>query len=271
MGLSGIAWTDFTINGWEGCTKISPGCENCFAKDRDDWIHKGAHWGPGAPRKRMAVDYWKNPAKWERAAANAKRMMSVFAFSLADICDPEGLELERKRFWEKVDLSSRLRWLILTKRPELWPANLPPKWFDGWNGVWLGFTAENQEMWDKRLFFHHKVPQSHNRGFASLEPLLGPIDIRTLDPIGVDWVIIGGESGKRARPMDLDWVRRIIGDCQAQNIPVFVKQMGAVWAAKHRLSGAAEDPKEWPPDLRIREFPWSDNESDDRTSQLNLL
>jgi protein gp37 len=90
--------------------------------------------------------------------------------------------------------------------------------------------------------------------FLSCEPLLGPVD---LSPVlhGLDWVIVGGESGKGARPCEEAWVREIVTDCQAEGVPVFVKQMGSSWAYRHGADSKGGDPSYWPTDLQVREFP----------------
>jgi protein gp37 len=72
---------------------------------------------------------------------------------------------------------------------------------------------------------------------------------------GIDWVIVGGESGPHARPMREEWVRSLVQQCQAARVPVFVKQMGAVWASEHGVPGKGGDMSQWPEDLRVREFP----------------
>jgi len=92
------------------------------------------------------------------------------------------------------------------------------------------------------------------RRFLSLEPLLGPLP--SLDLAGIDWVIVGGESGPGARPMELEWAGDLVGQCKAAGVATFVKQLGSVWARDHW----AADPKggdweRWPEDLRVREYP----------------
>ncbi len=162
--------------------------------------------------------------------------------------------------------------------------------------VWLGVSAEDQERADERIPDLLATPAAVR--FVSAEPLLGPIDFEQLrggelldaegadfvnalrgstywangdhgaNVNGLDWVIVGGESGPRARPFDLDWARSIVDQCVAAGVPVFVKQMGArpyqsVSAASRGMGGIGlglrsrkgDDPAEWPPELRVREFP----------------
>ena len=129
----------------------------------------------------------------------------------------------------------------------------------GWPlpNVWLGVSVETQQEAGRRL---HRLYQTPARvRFLSCEPLLEPIDLEldhdcgdpphTHCPPRPDWVIIGGESGRGARPMDLDWARDLLGQCRSAGVPVFVKQLGSAWGQSH------DDPTTWPADLRVREFP----------------
>jgi protein gp37 len=120
--------------------------------------------------------------------------------------------------------------------------------------IWMGVSIENEIIADRGL----KLSRTQARTkFLSCEPLIGPLDLGARFWLSsMDWVIVGGESGPGARPMRLEWVRQIINDCNNAGVPVFVKQLGSVWAkesrARHHKGG---DPEEWPEDLRVREFP----------------
>ena len=142
---------------------------------------------------------------------------------------------------------------VLTKRPGRMAAfakNLPY-----WpSNIWAGVSVETAQYL-ARLDVLARVPAKVR--FVSCEPLLGPLDLRPwLAGPGPAWVIIGGESGPNARPLDLNWVRDILHQCREAGVPVFVKQLGTVWA---RQNGArdwkGENPQEWPQDLRVREWP----------------
>lgn len=146
-------------------------------------------------------------------------------------------------------------------RPTLWP--LP--------NVWLGTSVETQKWADVRIPKLLETPAAVR--FLSCEPLLGAIDLRPflgshaspIDHDGLGWVIIGGESGPGARPMELGWGRSLVKQCQAAGVPVFVKQLGSVWANEHygpeggqvkvRRNRKGGEPAEWPKDLRVREMP----------------
>lgn len=139
---------------------------------------------------------------------------------------------------------------VLALYDALWPLT----------NVHLGVSVENQHWASIRIPALQQT-QAETR-FLSCEPLVGPIPELDLD--GIDWVIIGGESGPRARTMDPDWAREIIGQCRAAAVPVFVKQMGTIWARSTKFNGMSVarlgDPKGgktewWPTDLQVQEFP----------------
>ncbi len=195
----------------------------------------------------------------------------VFCASLADIFEdnPQLVRWRNELFLDLIDETPYLDWLLLTKRPEnIKGRMLPPHWrFQGMpDNVWLGTSVENQAAADERIPQLAAVPARVR--FLSVEPLLGPINLEAFFYESVDerhewfrlranrpdWVIIGGESGPKARPMELAWVRDIIKQCRPAGVPVFVKQLGSGWAkengAQHRKGG---DMAEWPEDLRVRE------------------
>jgi protein gp37 len=221
---SKIAWTDHTFNPWWGCTKVSPGCANCYAESFAK--RTGLAWGPQAERRFFTDKHWTEPVKWDAAARKVRELHRVFVASMADVFEdrPE-LVAPRARLFALIDQTPNLAWLLLTKRPgnieemvpREWHAALPPN-------VWAGTTVENQAMADERIPVLLSVPARVR--FLSCEPLLGPVSIRggvgNLEP-RVHWVIAGAESGPRARPMSEDWVRRIRDEC-AGRASFFYKQ-----------------------------------------------
>lgn len=238
MGYSTIEWTDFTFNPWIGCIKVSAGCKNCYAEAMDRrW--KGGHWGPGSTRKPMSEAYWKQPLKWNKAAAAAGVKAKVFCASMADVFEghPDTLP-HLQRLFVLINQTPNLIWQLLTKRPEN-ILKLVPEWWikHGFPpNVWIGTSVENQEAVEERIPHLLKVPA--NVRFLSCEPLLGPVNLEWTFPIndgsgewirymtGIDWVIAGGESGHGARPMHPDWVRGIRDQCSAADVPFFFKQWG---------------------------------------------
>src|SRR4030067_1121237 len=115
-----IQWCDHTFNCWEGCTKIGPGCDFCYAETRNQRFHGGRHWGAGAPRLLRSDKYWNEPLKWER---NHKAFVQehghrqrVFCASLADVFDNEAPEGQRDRLFTLIRANPHRDWLVLTKR-----------------------------------------------------------------------------------------------------------------------------------------------------------
>jgi protein gp37 len=266
---SKIEWTTHTFNPWRGCTKVSPGCTNCYAEKLS---HRNPGvlgiWGDKGTRVVASDATWREPWKWDRVAGNAGRRDRVFCASLADVFEdrPELVE-PRARLWQTILYTPNLDWLLLTKRPEkVIPAlrqvhshqrerllndDCLAAWIDGTHppdNVWLGTSVENQTAADERIPHLLKVPATVR--FLSVEPLLGPVDLRTIrvgedslarplagrtvaeqygfqvDGPRIDWVIVGGESGHGARPMHPDWVRSIRDQCQAAGVKFFMKQWG---------------------------------------------
>lgn len=240
---SKIEWTDHTFNPWEGCTKVSPGCDNCYAEARDKRFTGGALWGAKAPRRRTSAANWKKPHQWNKQAQAEGRRYRVFCASLADVFDNHASILPEWRadLWHLIHQTPHLDWLLLTKRPQN-IARFMPNYSHtqrDWPNVWLGTTVENQTEADRRIPALLAVPAAVR--FLSVEPMLGPVDIgapvRTalfdgkIAPIGdgtkpLSWVICGGESGPGARPMHPDWARSLRDQCNAAGVAFHFKQWG---------------------------------------------
>lgn len=239
---SAIEWTDHSWNPWLGCSKVSAGCAACYAEALMDKRLGRVVWGPTGTRQRTSAAYWRQPLLWNREADERGVRAKVFCASLADVFeDRSELEPWREDFWNLIDETPRLDWLLLTKRPRNIYRMLPDRWIFGGlpRHIWLGVSAEDQNTLDERWAIldgmtHHLAPRIL---FLSLEPLLEPVNMETvLTEIDCgdeetncwtrmpDWVIIGSESGSGARPMREEWVRRIIQQCQMANVPVFYKQ-----------------------------------------------
>jgi protein gp37 len=177
---SEIGWTHHTFNPWWGCTKISPGCKNCYAAAFDKRVG-GKHWGPDAPSRFFGDKHWLEPLRWNAEAVRAGERHRVFCASMADVCEElpgeRGAELdrERARLWLMIGQTPHLDWLILTKRPERFHAVLPSDWGDGYPNVWLGATAEDQQRQDERWEHLAHVPAAVR--FLSCEPLLSELDL----------------------------------------------------------------------------------------------
>ena len=221
-----IEWTDRTFNPWTGCTKISPGCDHCYA---EGWSKRSGHvkWG-NHPRKRTTEAYWKAPLAWEREANKFElahgRRQRVFCASLADVFDNQVATGWRSDLFDLIRATPGLDWQLLTKRPQNMAKMLPDDWgAGGWPNVWLGFTAEDQVRFDQRKKIMEDIPAKV--WFVSYEPAIGPLRISANDP-SPDWLIIGGESGPGARPLQPAWVENILEDCRKHRIAPFFKQWG---------------------------------------------
>lgn len=268
---SKIEWTTHTFNPWWGCARVSPACRSCYA---DTWASRWGHelWRRHGARRMLGNDAWRQPARWNRDAERAGVPTKVFCASMADVFEhhPEPtinaeLNAARNRLWDLIEATPWLRWQLLTKRPENVNAMVP--WGDCWpESVWLGVSAETQRWADTR------IPTLVDTGayikFVSAEPLLGDIQLRKdwvganpFDPhrTGIDWLIVGSESGVKARPSELEWFRSLREQCDRYGVAFFVKQLGTAWARERGLRGKADDISQFPRDLRIREFPVGDD------------
>jgi len=227
---SHIEWTHHTFNPWWGCVKVSPACQHCYA---EAWAKRVGSkvWGPKAPRRFFGDDHWAEPVKWNTEALKTGERARVFCASMADIFEARTDLIEhRTRLWDLIDATPALDWLLLTKRPE--QVKRLTRWGENWPAnVWLGTTVENQEWADKRMPYLLASPAKVR--FLSCEPLLGKLDLSAYVPSGkpspVHWIIAGGESGPRSRPMDPEWVRNLRDFCRKRKIAFHFKQWGH-WA-----------------------------------------
>ena len=222
---SKIEWTDHTFNPWTGCTKVSPGCDHCYA---EAWSKRSGHvkWG-NFPRKRTTTDYWKAPKIWNAKAEHFRaehgRRQRVFCASLADAFDNKAQSQWRKDLFALIKDCPNLDWLLLTKRPQNIHKMLPSDWGEGYPNVWLGMTAEDQERYNQRWPHLAAIPATIR--FVSYEPAIGPLRISDTNQLP-DWLICGGESGHGARPMKAEWARNVIRDCLQLGVAPFMKQWG---------------------------------------------
>lgn len=276
---SKIEWTSHTFNPWRGCARVHAGCANCYAErmSKRNPAVLGV-WGQNGTRIVAAETTWREPLKWDRAAAKAGERHRVFCASLADAFEDwqgpmassngrhlvhtvNGWESERtdrhegcsgvtmndvrKRLFDLIDATPNLDWLLVTKRPEkiarMWPGGFR-------KNVWLLASVSDQQTANAMI-----RPLLRCRDLASIlglsmEPLLGPVYLRPWTG-GLHWVIVGGESGPRARPMRAEWAIDIRNQCQAAGVPFFFKQGSqANW-------DDFKDFDSFQPELQVREFP----------------
>ena len=305
-----IEWATHSWSPWRGCTKVSPGCANCYAEKLS---HRNpavlGEWGRGKPR--VLSKSWGDPIRWDAEAAKTGARPRVFP-SLCDWLDEEVPVPWLASFLATINLTPNIDWLLLTKRPQLWRmrvdaaalASTPfhQKWLVEWlrgnppHNVWLGVSVEDQTRAEGRIPLLIGIPARLR--WLSVEPLIGPVELRPyafggfvhspncenehcalaegpedcsgrLIP-GVDWVVVGGESGSKARPCNVAWIRDIADQCKPSDVPVFVKQLGSKPDGRFTQNGdhltpfgwkyevrqpKGGDPSEWPEDLRVREFP----------------
>ena len=252
---SKIEWTDATWNPITGCSKVSPGCARCYAERVSlRFRHSLAPWTPENAQDNVQLhpERLDQPLRW-------RRPRRVFVNSMSDLFHELVPDDYIASVFDIMGASPQHQFQVLTKRPErmsewfevMCAASAHPIW--PLPNVWLGVSVENQRWADQRIPLLVQTPAAVR--FLSCEPLLKPLDL-TDHLNGVDWVIVGGESGPGARPIAIEWVRDLIEQCRSAQTPIFVKQLGTAWSkaegAEDRKGG---DWDEWPEDLRIREYP----------------
>lgn len=255
---SKIEWTEATWNPVTGCTPISEGCENCYAKAMIKRF--GKKWGYDFTPQ-FHPDRLEEPLKW-------KKPRQIFVCSMGDLFHPnipfehitEIFDVMCSWVWpnkaaeregdESALIDPGHTYIVLTKRPErvkewyhwvpeYWPGDTPLQVaLESLNNpgqlpshIWLGVTAENQRTWNERVPILMQIPSATR--FVSIEPMLSRIDIDDLPEVGdpevypLDWIIVGGETGPGARLMQLDWAREIRDNCKEVGVPFFFKQVGS--------------------------------------------
>lgn len=276
-----ISWCDHTANLWWGCQEVHAGCDHCYARTFDKRVG-GAHWGPHAAR-RAIKSVWSDLAKWQKSAEAAGVQRRVFCGSMMDIFEVskplvdvkgnslpgETADLRNRLFNEVVPASPNLLFLFLTKRPQNIIRMIPAHWqVERPSNVMFGYSAVNQETADQGIPHLLRAPSRH---FLSCEPLLGSVSLLgeasfclhsgRIEPgvchdecrerqiiDGISWVIVGGESGHGARPMQIEWAESLRDQCQAAGVAYFCKQLGGHPDPRHEL-------QEFPVGLQVREFP----------------
>lgn len=233
-----IEWADHTFNPWMGCTKVSPACDNCYAEDMMDRRYGRVQWGTGNPRVRTSKANWRKPYAWNNTAPLDRPRPFVFCASLADVFDNEVPAEWRADLFAMIRETPNLIWLLLTKRIGNVPRMMTEIGYEhAPKNVALGATMANQQEYDRdahKLRFFGKAGWAFT--FGSFEPLLGPV---ILDEQAPDWIIVGGESGPNARPMELNWARQLKADAEMYGRVFNFKQVGGRTRDKggHELDG----------------------------------
>ncbi len=242
--MSAIEWTDATWNPVTGCSRVSPGCDNCYMFAMYPRLRamnvRGYETQPDDVQ--MMRERLNAPLRWVKPGL-------VFVNSMSDLFHPKvDFEFIAEIFHVMREASERRGHLfqVLTKRPgravAWWKRHSGE--FDGvWPpNVWMGTSVENQK-YAPRLTVLSRLPAQVR--FVSAEPLLGPLDLTEwLEAGELHWVIAGGESGAGARPMKLEWAAQLRDQCLASGVPFFLKQLGGRW--NRRRGGAAVlDGRRW--------------------------
>jgi protein gp37 len=265
MAGTSIEWATHVWNPFTGCDIVSSGCKHCYAKTlakrlkamgNPRYQNDGEEPTSG-PGFKFTV-HWDKLDKPERFPAGAR----VFVNSMSDVFHPEAPTEAIQLIWKAAAHQPDVDFLILTKRPERMRAHLVSQDFKGQMplpNVWLGVSIENRGTRDRvdllretpaalrfvsaepLLMGLHGIP-NRRRGFRSSYWAVPPLYLDR-----VDWLIVGGESGPGARPMDPDWARWLLVQCRKQGVAYFMKQMGGRYPG-----GELED---FPEDLRVRELP----------------
>ena len=285
--MTTIAWTDETINPIVGCSRISAGCEKCYAEtaaktarlQQFPQYQKVAKWNGTVEFVEKQLE---KPYEW-------KKSKKIFICSMADIFHENVPFKWVEEIFYMIENCPQHTFQILTKRPERMIEFFD--WYIARNSdhsvelqwtmpdnIWLGVSCENQAMADKRIPLLMQIPAKVR--FLSCEPLLEPINLSKFLPIewseiaedwieswpGIgsystdypNWIIVGLESGSNARRCDLQAVHSIINQCQTAKVKVFCKQLGTVWAKEsgtYKQDRKGASPELWDKSFNVQEFP----------------
>lgn len=277
-----IAWTEETWNpigrvgGGHACSKVSPGCDNCYAERMSKRL-----WGTGpydGSKKEFELrrNIIEKPMRW-------RKPRRVFVCSMTDLFHHDIPDKFIEQVFVESGMHKKHQFQFLTKRPDRMKQFLA-KTFAGnfTRNEWLGVSAENQKFFDKRVRVLLQIPTAVR--WVSIEPMLGPIELVSNLPVrrrylgeficrsceddpgkfecdccwhdtkvdrvtgGIDWIVLGCESGPKRRPCELQWMIDVVHQCKEAGVAVFVKQVSINDKVSH-------DMEQWPEELRVREYP----------------
>lgn len=235
-----IEWCDEVWNPITGCTPISEGCDHCYAKRMSQRLKGRYGYSKDDPfRVTFHPEKLKSPYPWPKTINSRK----IFVGSMSDLFHKNVECLWIRDIFRLIRYYRYNTFMVLTKRPELMKSHIN-LWANNNEilpNLWLGVTAENQQRADERIPVLLSIPASVR--FVSIEPMLGPVDVEPFlqyEPFnenykmtfkatewrGLDWVIVGGETGPGARPMHPDWARSVRDQCQEAGVPFFFKKLG---------------------------------------------
>lgn len=257
---SKIQWTDATWNPATGCTRVSEGCRHCYIETTPPFRIAGRKFINGSTGVQLHPDRLDQPLHW-------RKPRRIFVNSLSDLFHEDVPD----QFIDKVfavmgsEEAGQHTFQVLTKRPERM-LRYTQRFtrhdieFDKlFPQVQLGVSIEDQRTADERIPILLQTPAAVR--FVSAEPLLGPISFsrdllsamerRETGDVGLDWVIVGGESGPGARPCDIAWIRSIVQQCQGGGVKVFIKQLGSYVIDRNDAGFEGDEPRSWPMDTDV--------------------
>jgi len=256
---SKIEWTEASWNPVSGCTKVSPGCDHCYAETfAERWRGTPGHHFENGFDVTLRPERLEQPLRW-------KRPRRIFVNSMSDLFHEAVPTAFIGAVFDVMRRTPQHTYQILTKRHARMRSLARSAAFgEGWPlpNVWLGVSVEDQKWADIRIPALLDTPAAVR--FISAEPLLGPVSLWHLidakgsgveDPRELDWIIAGGESGPGARPCDLGWLRALRDQCEWAGVPFFCKQLGTVIGRQVGAGRKGGDWDAWPEDLKVRQFP----------------
>lgn len=226
MAETQIEWTDATWNPVAGCSVVSPGCTNCYAMEMARRLEAmGVSKYAGLTRRSGKRSIWNGVVREDRAALELpklwKKPRKIFVNSMSDLFHPSVSENFILSVWNVMRETPRHNYQILTKRPDRMALIVSEKIKDILPNVWLGTSVESAAE-TSRIQDLRSAPASIR--FISFEPLIGPVG--SVDLSGIHWAIVGGESGRAARPIKEEWIDEIHNECLLQQTAFFFKQWG---------------------------------------------
>ena len=233
---SGIGWTESTWNPVTGCTKVSPGCDHCYAETLAERFRGVAgNYFAGGFDLQLRPDKLDLPLRW-------RKPRKVFVNSMSDLFHDDVPDEYIRQVFDVMAEAGQHLFQLLTKRHGRMRSYLSKR--EPLPNVWVGVSVEDQHWADIRIPVLRDTPAAVR--WLSAEPLLGSIDLcGLLDGIG--WVVVGGESGRGARRMAPEWARSLRDQCAEAGVPFFMKQAGAVLGREWRLPpGKGADATLWP-------------------------
>jgi len=251
-GKTSIEWATAVWNPTTGCARVSPGCDNCYAFKLHDMRHvawKRGRMPTAAPQYHLPYSKMQLLSQRLRDPASMREPQMIFVDSMADLYEERVPDAYIDQVFDTMDEVDRHIYQVLTKRPERLPGYVARRY--GKNPapehIWLGTSIEDARVLDRANYLRET---SATVRFLSCEPLIGPLSKLRLD--GIHWVIAGGESGPRHRPIDAGWVRELRDMCADAGVAFFFKQWGG---RTPKAGGRLLDRREWSQYPKVRLSP----------------